>query len=101
MGPGQPAKRRESWQPKPWRECGHDAASIEHANRGEIEEIEKVGRPAERDQKGIIKGETECVARDRGRRTEDRPANSDARFHPSVAWCLLKGNECAHKGNEH
>src|SRR4029077_3254800 len=101
MRPGQPAKSRESRQPKPGRERGHDAASIKHANRREIEEIEKVGRPGERDQKGIIKGETECVARGRGQRTEDRTANSDARFHPGIARCLLKGNEGAHKRNEH
>src|SRR6478672_84621 len=101
MRPGEPAKSRESRQPKPGRERGHDAASIKHANRREIEEIEKVGSPGERDQKGIIKGVTECVARGRGQRTEDRPANSDARFHPGIARCLLKGDKRAHKGNEH
>src|SRR5207244_5068313 len=65
------------------------------------EEIGKVGRPGERDKKEIIKSETERVARSRGHRTEERPANSNARLHPGVAWCLLKGNERAHKGNEH
>src|SRR5438046_8505856 len=98
MCPGQPAKSGESRQPQPGRERGHDAATIEHANRREIEEIEKISRPGERDQKGIIKDKTERVTRGGGQRTENRATNSDACFHPGVEGSFLEGNERAHKG---
>ena len=71
MCPRQPTESGESRQPQPGRERRHDAATIEHADRREIEKIEKIRCPGERDQKGIIKGETERVTRGRGQRTED------------------------------
>src|SRR5436190_20888770 len=93
MCPGQPAKGRESRQPKPGRERGHDAATIEHPNRCKIEKIEKIGRPGVCDQKGIIKGKTERVTRGRCQRTEYRPANFDDRFKQGYGGIMLDINE--------